>query len=226
MHQLLWLYRSTVGKKAILAVTGFGLLVFVFAHVLANLRVFPVFGGAAGLDGYARALRSTPVLLWAARAVLAGCFVLHAVMAVQLALRKRWARPVGYRIRHNVQGSIASRSMTASGLVLAVFVPVHLANLTWGTLHPHFVPLAAHDNVVNLFRVLPVSALYLIVLVALGLHLAHGAWSLFQSLGAGAAGPAPGAASGALRRLAQAVGLATVVGFVSVVVAVAVGFVR
>jgi succinate dehydrogenase / fumarate reductase, cytochrome b subunit len=222
MNAALSLYRSTVGKKAILAATGFGLLVFVFAHMLSNLQIFPVFGGRQRLDAYARALRAAPVLLWGARVALAVCLGTHLVVAAQLARVKRAARPVRYRSRTNLQARIAARTMTASGVVLALFVPIHLANLTWGNLHPRFVPLAAHDNVVNLFRLVPVSALYLVTMIALGLHLAHGAWSLFQSLGVGASSRG----AGALRRLAQGVGVATVVGFASIVVAVAVGFVR
>jgi succinate dehydrogenase / fumarate reductase cytochrome b subunit len=226
MNQVLALYRSTVGKKAILAVTGFGLLVFVFAHMVGNLQIFPAFGGRDRLDGYARALRAVPVLLWGARAGLVGCFVVHLVLAAQLTRIKRAARPVRYRARKDLQATLASRTMTASGVVLALFVPIHLANLTFGTLHPRFVPLAAHDNVVALFRGFPASVLatgfYLVALGALGLHLAHGCWSLFQSLGIG---PLSWGA-GALRRLAQGVGVATVVGLVSVVVAVAAGFVR
>jgi succinate dehydrogenase / fumarate reductase cytochrome b subunit len=218
------LYRSTVGKKAILAVTGFALLVFVFAHMLANLQIF---AGRAQLDGYARALRGTPTLLWGARLALTACLATHVLVAIALARRKRAARPARYRFaRKDVQASIAARTMTASGVLLALFVPLHLANLTWGTLHPRFVPLAAYDNVVALFRILPVSALYGVALLALGLHLVHGAWSLFLSLGVDAPSATANARGGALRRLAKGVGVATAVGFASVVAAVATGFVR
>ena len=222
MNQARTLYRSTVGKKALLAVSGAGLLVFVFAHMLANLQIFAVFGGRAGLDGYARALHGAPLLLWGARAALAVCAATHLLIAAQLTGIKRAARPVPYRTRTDLRASVASRTMGVSGVVLALFVPIHLANLTWGNLHPHFVALAAYQNVVSLLRLAPVSAFYLVAMLALGLHLGHGARSLFASLGMGAS---RGGAR-ALRLLAQGVGLATVAGFVAVVVAVAVGLAR
>jgi succinate dehydrogenase / fumarate reductase cytochrome b subunit len=111
--------------------------------------------------------------------------------------------------------------MLATGVVLAVFVLVHLANLTWGIWHPGFVPLAVHHNVVALFRVRAWSAFYLIALVALAVHAAHGAWSAPQSLGLTPERGAPG-----LRHLARGAAIAVATGLLAVVVAVLVGGVR
>ena len=112
-------------------------------------------------------------------------------------------------------------AMLATGLVLALFVLVHLANLTWGVWHPSFVPLAVHHNVVALFRVRAWSAFYLIALVALAIHAAHGAWSAPQSLGITPERGAPG-----LRRLARGAAVVIATGLFAVVVAVLVGVVR
>jgi succinate dehydrogenase / fumarate reductase cytochrome b subunit len=125
--------------------------------------------------------------------------------------------------RRRERGSdlLAARAMLASGLVLAVFVLVHLANLTWGVWHPSFVPLAVHHNVVALFKVRAWSAFYLIALVALAIHAAHGAWSAPQSLGITPERGAPG-----FRRLARGAAVVIATGLFAVVVAVLVGVVR
>jgi succinate dehydrogenase / fumarate reductase cytochrome b subunit len=115
----------------------------------------------------------------------------------------------------------AARAMLASGVVLAGFVVVHLANLTWGVWHPSFVPLAVHHNVVALFQVRAWSAFYLVALAALALHAAHGAWSAPQSLGLTPERGAPG-----LRRLARGAAIAVATGLFAVVVAVLAGGVR
>ncbi len=222
MNRARLLQRSTIGKKALLAVSGLVLIGFVVVHMLANLQIFPMLGGHDRLDGYARALHGAPALLWGARAVLAGCALAHVAFAVQLWRRQRAARPMRYHRRPDLQASLASRTMIVSGALLAVFVPVHLANLTWGWLHPRFVPLAAYENVVALFRSVPVSIFYLLALAALALHLAHGAASLFPSLGLGAS---PRAAL-RRRRLAAGFGVAIAAGFASVVLAVLIGRVR
>ena len=111
--------------------------------------------------------------------------------------------------------------MLVTGVILAVFVLVHLANLTWGVWHPSFVPLAVHHNVVALFRVRAWSAFYLIALVALAIHAAHGAWSAPQSLGITPERGAPG-----LRRFARGAAVAIATGLFAVVIAVLVGVVR
>ena len=111
--------------------------------------------------------------------------------------------------------------MLSTGVVLAVFVLVHLANLTWGIWHPAFVPLAVHHNVVALFRVRAWSAFYLVALAALAIHAAHGAWSAPQSLGLTPERGAPG-----LRRLARGAAVAVATGLFAVVIAVLAGAVR
>jgi len=199
-----------------MALTGLGLLGFVIVHTLANLQMF---AGAARIDGYARSLRQAPALLWSARALLLGAFVVHVVLAAQLAAVKRAARPVGYRRRWELGAGRPARSMLWTGLLLALFVPVHLANLTWGVWHPRFVAGEVHANVVALFRGPPAVAFYGLVMLALGLHIAHGGWSLWQSLGVNSPGR-----SGALRRGARVLAIAVAGGLLSIVGAAALGW--
>lgn len=213
MSRLALLHRSTVGKKAILALSGLLLVAFVVAHLAANLLILAP-GGVARVDAYARALHGMPVLLWGARAGLLAAAVVHVAIALDLARIQRAARPIDYRARRDRQASLASRTMLPTGLLLALFLPIHLANLTWGNLHPRFAPLAPGENLVALFRGPLTSAFYLVVLLALALHLGHGSRSLFQSLGVSPAGHAA-----VPRRLATALGLLIAAGFAAVVVA-------
>lgn len=218
MSKAVLLLRSNVGKKAVMALTGFVLVGFVLIHMLANLQIF---AGPDQLNGYARALRATPALLWGVRALLAGSFIAHVVIAVQLTRVKRAARPIAYRQRKARDPALAPRSMIWSGALVLVFLLVHLANLTWGNLHPRFVHLDAYGNVVRLFQIVPVGIFYLLSVFTLGVHVAHGAWSMFQSLGLNTAETSPG-----LKNAARVLSAVTVAGMAVVVIAVLTGLVR
>ena len=133
MNLAVGLYRSTIGKKAIMAVTGLIMVGFVVGHVLGNLLVFR---GPERLNEYAALLRSTGGLLWAVRAVLLAAVILHIVAAVQLTRRKEAARPVGYSKHEPQVSTFASRSIRWGGLLLTAFIAFHLLNFTTGTFHP------------------------------------------------------------------------------------------
>jgi succinate dehydrogenase / fumarate reductase cytochrome b subunit len=210
------LTHSYVGKKALMAASGLVLLGFVVVHMLANLQMF---AGAARIDGYARSLREVPLLLWSARALLVLAFLLHVVLAAQLAAAKRAARPVPYRRRWDLGAGTPARSMLWTGVVLAAFVLVHLANLTWGVWHPRFVVGDVYGNVVRLFRRAPAVVFYTLAMLALGLHVAHGSFSLWQSLGLN--GPAT---SRGLRRGARLLAVAVASSLLSIVCAAALGW--
>ena len=126
-------YDSTIGKKAIMAVTGLILFGFLVAHMLGNLQVFL---GREVMNHYAETLHGNPGLLWGARIVLLVSVVLHAWAAIQLTAVKAAARPIAYVKPGNVQGSAGSRTMMLSGPVIALFVIGHLLHLTTGTIHP------------------------------------------------------------------------------------------
>jgi succinate dehydrogenase / fumarate reductase cytochrome b subunit len=193
MRRLLALYRSTIGKKAIVAVTGAILLGFLLLHVVGNLKVFlgdPV-PGVPDIDVYSRFLRTMgePLLpyagaLWIIRIVLLGALGLHLLCVVQLALHSRRARPVGYAKRSYVQASASARWMLYTGPLILVFVVVHILQFTTGSLDSsRFTEGAVYANLYRAFQLWFYVAFYVGALVVIGLHLYHGAWSLFQSLG-------------------------------------------
>lgn len=187
MSRIRTFYRSSLGKKAVMAVTGFVLFGFVVGHMLGNLHLYQ---GAAKMNEYAVFLREfgEPLLshgqaLWAVRIILLTSVTLHIGAAVQLARENHRARPVGYRVTKRIQTSYASRTMIWSGPILALFVVYHILHLTTGTVHHAFNPDDVYRNVVTGFSVWYVSAFYMAAMGALGLHMIHGVWSLFQSLG-------------------------------------------
>jgi len=181
MHWLARTYSSTIGKKYVMAVTGVILFVFVVLHMLGNLQIFL---GRDEINGYARLLRVEPVLLWAARLVLLASVTIHIVAAVQLTLRNWAARPVGYRRQQYLATDYAARTMVWSGPIIAAFVVYHLLDQTLGKLNPDFVRGDVFHNLVAGFSVPSIAALYVLGQIALGFHLYHGLFSLFQSVGA------------------------------------------
>jgi succinate dehydrogenase / fumarate reductase cytochrome b subunit len=181
------LYRSAVGKKAVMALTGILLFGFVLLHMIGNLKLYE---GPDKLNSYAGWLRevgspAVPAsgLLWFLRMVLLVAVVLHMWAAWQVSRMSREARPLRYRQRKGVRMSYASRTMRWGGVLIALFVVYHLLHFTTGTVHPRFVEGDVYRNVVTGFQVPWVSAFYVAAQVALGFHLYHGLWSLFQSLG-------------------------------------------
>ena len=225
MRRIVSVYETSVGKKLVMAVTGAVLFLFVFVHMIGNLKIYQ---GPEKYDAYAAFLREagSPALghgqmLWIARIVLLGATGLHVISAVQLAWTSRRARDIGYRRFRDQSFSYASRTMRWGGVIIAAFVVYHLLHLTLGTVHHDFSHESVYRNVVSAFRRWPVSTAYLAAMVPLGLHLYHGMWSVTQTLGA----ESPG-----LRRcrrpLAAGVALAVFVGNVSIPLAVLAGWVR
>jgi succinate dehydrogenase / fumarate reductase cytochrome b subunit len=181
------LYRSAVGKKAVMAVTGIILFGFVLVHMIGNLKLYT---GAEHLNNYAGWLRTVgePALpaeglLWIARIVLLAAVVLHIWAAWQVSRMNREARPRRYAVGNKVHTSYASRTMRWGGVIILLFIIYHLLHFTTGNVHPGFIEGDVYHNVVTGFQVWWVSAFYIVAQVALGFHLYHGVWSLFQSLG-------------------------------------------
>ena len=163
-----------------MAVTGIVLFGFVVGHMLGNLQVYL---GPHALNAYAASLRSVPALLWGARLLLLASVALHIWAATSLTLDNRRARPHGYRARRYQEATYASRTMVWSGPILALFVAYHLAHFTFGTAHPSFQPGDVYHNFVTGFQSVPVSLFYIAAMLALGLHLYHGVWSMLQTIG-------------------------------------------
>ncbi len=167
-----------------MAVTGVVLAGFVFGHMVGNLQMFLPDHGA--MNRYAAFLREAlhGGGLWAARGVLLGAVGLH-IWAAWSLTRTSWkARPVPYKLVTPDASTYASRTMRWSGPILGLFIVYHLLHFTVGSLHPAFVEGDIHGNVIVGFSVWPVSLFYVIAILALGLHLRHGAWSMLQTLGA------------------------------------------
>lgn len=213
-------WGSTNGKKVVMAITGVILFLFVLFHMLGNLQVFE---GPEQLNYYGAALRRFPELLWAARAILLIAVIFHIWASVLLALRKNHARPVAYSKKENVASSYASRTMYWSGPILLAFIIFHLLHLTAGVIHPGgpFVEGDVYHNVVAGFQVWYVSAWYIFSMVLLGLHIRHGAWSMFQSVGFNHPRHTP-----ILKQAALVLAIIIVAGYISIPISVLLGFVR
>ena len=173
---------STIGRKVIMAVTGAILFGFVLAHMLGNLQVYL---GPEAMNNYAVFLRQVlhGTGLWIARVVLLVAVVLHIWSAASLTLTSRRARPEGYRKEKWKESTYASRTMRWGGVILLLFVIYHLLHFTTGTLHQSFIEGDVYHNFVAGFRNVWVSAFYIFAMLAIGLHLRHGLWSMCQTLG-------------------------------------------
>ena len=182
MSQARGFVDSTIGRKVIMAVTGAILFGFVLAHMLGNLQVYL---GPEAMNNYAVFLRQVlhGTGLWIARAVLLVAVVLHIWSAASLTLTSRRARPEGYRLEKWKESTYASRTMRWGGVILLLFVIYHLLHFTTGTLHQSFIEGDVYHNFVAGFRNVWVSAFYIFAMLALGLHLRHGLWSMCQTLG-------------------------------------------
>jgi succinate dehydrogenase / fumarate reductase cytochrome b subunit len=215
-HRLLALWRSTIGKKYVAAVTGVIIATWVVLHMLGNLKTIEGPGrGDPALDRYAHFLRTvgSPVLphdmlLWFIRAILLLAVVLHITVVVQLWLRNRSTKPAGHNATR-IRSTLAARTMPWTGLVILVFVIFHLLQFTTRTIHP--TPLhdgTVYANVYYAFQKWWLVLIYVGVVVLLGFHIWHGLWSGTQT--AGIDNPDR---NWFWRRSASVVALVTVIGF-------------
>jgi len=193
---LLDLYSTAVGKKYAMAISGIALIGFVVAHMVGNLKMYL---GAEDFNHYAEFLREllVPILprtvaLWLMRFGLIGAVALHVHAAYSLTRLNHAARSVKYQGPRDYQvANFASRTMRWTGIIVLLFLAWHLADLTWGFANNvgvsaadgEFVRGDAYGNVVRSFERVPVAVLYIVANIALGVHLFHGVWSLFQSMG-------------------------------------------
>lgn len=201
-----------------MAVSGCILFLFVVGHLIGNLQIYE---GPDKLNRYAVLLRTEPPLLWAVRFVLLAMVLLHIWTSVQLAVRNTTARPEGYRNKKATSSSYASRTMYWSGPIILAFVIYHLLDFTFGKVNPHFEPGNVYGNVVASFQVVPVAVFYIIAMLLLCLHLYHGVWSMFQSLGI-----AHPRYSSMLRHSAATLATLIAIGNISIPVAVLAGWVK
>ena len=191
-------FKSSLGKKYVMAVTGFVLFLFVIGHLAGNLQIFL---GREAINRYGDFLQSNPELIWPARLGLLLMVGLHIWSATKITLENRAARPVDYALYQPVGSSYASRTMYVGGSIVLVFVVYHLLHYTAEVQYLNFtgqsfaafmeplpghIPRERHDvykMMIVGFNQPLVSGFYVLGLALLCLHLSHGASSMFQSLG-------------------------------------------
>lgn len=214
--------NSSVGSKAVMAVTGLLLFGFVVAHMVGNLQIFL---GPEVYNNYAHTMQGLGPLLWVARIGLLAIFLAHVVTSLRLAAKNRAARPERYVFEQTVEASIASRTMVLSGLVILVFVIYHLAHFTlkWTnapgegleyTLKSGVVTHDVYSLFVLSFRVWYIVLAYIVAQVVLAVHISHGMSSVFQTLGWKAAKYVP-----IVNRIGPTVALVILIGNLSMPIA-------
>ena len=217
-------YQAPIGKKAVMAVTGIILFLYVLGHLIGNLQIYAP--NPEQINQYAAFLHNPAnvPLLWGVRIILIAAVVLHIVAAVQLWLLKQEARPMGYFKKDDVPSAYAARTMVWSGPIILAFVIFHVLHLTAGAVLPlqEVGPNQPNvrANVVSGFSHPAVAGFYIFAMVLLAMHLYHGLWSMFQSLGFHHPRYTP-----LVKRLAAWVAILIGVGEVSIPLAVLAGFV-
>jgi len=187
IHRAVRFYEAPIGKKAVMAATGVMLVGYVFAHLLGNMQIYSA--DAEQINRYAGFLHNpaNAAALWAARSVLLLAVALHIIAATQLWLQNRAARPIGYVKKDDLPASYAARTMIWSGPIVGAFVIFHVLHLTAGkVLELHELGPNMPDvryNVITGFSNPWIAGFYILAMIFLCLHLYHGMWSMFQSLG-------------------------------------------
>jgi succinate dehydrogenase / fumarate reductase, cytochrome b subunit len=190
------LYRSAIGKKYVMAVTGLMLTLFVLGHMVGNLKMYqgelsnnPEY--AYHIDKYGHFLREIayPLLpkggfLWITRIGLIAAFLLHMHAAYSLTMMNRRARTVNYATKSDYHAAnFASRSMRYTGTIVILYLIWHIMDLTWGVGNDQFRYGDVMNNIDSSLSRWPITIIYVIANLALATHLFHGLWSFFQSIG-------------------------------------------
>jgi len=217
--------RSSIGKKWIVGISGGLLILFVLAHLAGNLTIY-VGPFGEGINVYAQALHSSPLLLWSARGGLLIVFLVHIITTLSLVLENRRAKPKRYAVKARVQSTIYVRTMALSGLVVLSFLIFHVLQFAAGmSPHSHLYDLEGRHDVAAMiilsFHNPLVSGFYLLSLVLLGMHLSHGISSVFQTFGLNGRKSA-----GLIRNGALVVAWTLMAGFASIPVASLTGYLK
>lgn len=216
MAYLARFWDSTIGKKIVMAVTGIIGILFVLGHMSGN---FLMFSGAQAMHEYALLLRTSMPVLYTMRAVLLLAVLLHILAAVQLTLRSRAARPEGYTKLKPQVTTFAARTIRWGGVLLLVFIVFHIAQITLGWVGvPNFVHLDPYNNLRNGLGNPLIAVFYIVAMAALGLHLYHGTWAVFRTLGVARPSHTP-----LKRRVAIGVAIVVAAGFATIPIGVLVG---
>ena len=220
LNRSIGFYQATIGKKVVMAVTGVILFGYVLGHLIGNLQIYSP--DTQQINRYAHFLHSHGLLLWVVRCGLLASVVLHITASVQLWLLKRAARPEAYVKKDDLPASYAARTMIWSGPIIAAFVVFHVLHLTVGSVLPlHTLDggdMDVRSNVITGFQNRAVAIFYIVAMAMLCLHLYHGLWSLFQSLGVNHPRYTP-----IIKKFAAAFAWFVAIGNISIPVAVLVG---
>lgn len=180
------LFSDSIGRKAVMAVTGLLMVLFVVMHLLGNLSIF---AGPDGINAYAEKLHSLGPLVWIFRIVMIVSVVLHVMLSIQITLENSAAKPDKYAVSRSLRATFASRNMIWTGVIIGAFVVWHLLQFTF-----RVTPgLELGEDAANRFDVLTMvvtelgsawkAVLYVVAMVAVFLHLSHGIQSTFQTIG-------------------------------------------
>jgi succinate dehydrogenase / fumarate reductase cytochrome b subunit len=216
-------YEAPIGKKAVMAVTGAILFGYVIGHLIGNLQIYS--SNHDQINRYAAFLHNpaNAIPLWAIRAFLMGAVILHVTASVQLWFLNRAARPTAYVKKDDVPASYAARTMIWSGPIVGAFIVFHILHLTVGAVLPtHELGANQPDvryNVIAGFQHPAIAGFYILAMILLCMHLYHGLWSMFQSLGFSHPLYTP-----LLRRGAAVVAILIAIGNCSIPIAVMAGF--
>jgi succinate dehydrogenase / fumarate reductase cytochrome b subunit len=218
-------YEAPLGKKAVMAVTGIVLFGYVIGHLLGNLQIYS--SNPEQINNYAAFLHnpSNVVPLWAIRTFLLACVVAHITASVQLWMQNRAARPMAYHKKADVPTSYAARTMKWSGIIVGLFIIFHVLHLTVGAVvpikdvGPNMPDVRA--NVIAGFQNPAIAGFYILAMILLCMHLYHGLWSLFQSLGFSNPSYTP-----LLKNGAAVVAILIAIGNISIPVAVLTGILK
>jgi succinate dehydrogenase / fumarate reductase cytochrome b subunit len=217
------LFSDSIGRKAVMAVTGLLMVLFVVGHLLGNLTIF---AGADGINAYAEKLQALAVVVWTNRVVMGTAVLLHVVLSIQITMENSKAKPDKYAVSRSLRATFASKNMIWTGVILGAFIVYHLLHFTF-RVTPNLVlqedgqgRFDVFTMVATSFQTASVAIVYVIAMVSLFLHLSHGIQSLFQTLGLsnGAMLPRYGLAG----KVASFIFL---VGFAAIPVAIFAGFV-
>lgn len=221
-------YKTTIGKKFVVAITGAFMVFFVAGHMVGNLKAFGGLGadGIHKLDHYAEFLRTFAQdmmgregFLWSFRIALLLAVLLHVVTVIKLSRINRRARSKKYKVKKSVAASLASKTMMLGGVSLLAFIVFHILHLTTGDLHSSFVHGRVYANVYDAFQNPAILAVYIVAMIFLGMHLYHGVWSVFQTLGINTPEHNP-----KIKLLAKVFALVVAIGFMAMPLAIYFGY--
>ncbi|MGP4017566.1 succinate dehydrogenase cytochrome b subunit [Saccharopolyspora sp. 5N708] len=217
-------WDSSIGKKIVMAASGFAMLAYLVAHMVGNLKIF---FGPEDFNGYAAWLRTIgqPVLhhgwfLWIMRCALFIALIAHLTAAVQLSKRDLRARPARYRHRQRLRASYATRTMRWGGVIVGMYLVWHILDLTVGVANRDFREGDPYHNVVADFQVWWVDVIYIVAVLMVGLHINHGFHSALRTIGVATA-----ARERVLAFAGSALAFVLTAGFLSIPISVMTGWV-